>query len=602
MKYSIVIFLFCNLLCSEVYSQSQHTRNEQWLKEKSKVQNATVLLNNQTAVIPIQNLADNKIACVVFDSKGATTFDSTLNNYSKVTLFNRTDSTTLESSMADLSYDLKFYTTLIIQLNPKQLADKNVHRFIQDNQINKQVILAVFGDVQSLTSLEAIHIPIIWTAKQSDASANYVAQVIFGGMPAVARLPKNVSAKFTKGAGYTTSITRLSYTVPEELGINVEDLQKPINEIMTEAITQRATPSAVLMIVKDGKVIMNEAFGTHTYDEGALPTKKTDIYDLASVTKVTATTPSVMRLYEQGKLKLDSLVSLYIPKTRGTNKQNTPVRQVMLHEAGFTPFIPFFNDIKPNDFRRDSSAAYPIAASEHYYFRKDYFKDVMWPKMLNSALRDTGKYVYSDLSMYFMKEIVESLANDHLENYVQKNFYKGLGMQRAGYNPLYRFPKDAIIPTEVDTLFRDTLLLGYVHDPGASMVGGISGHAGLFSSSTDLAIFYQMLLNGGTYGGIQYFKPETVALFTSKQSRTSRRGLGFDRSDLKIKYPSELASANTFGHTGYTGIRVWVDKDVKLIYILLTNRVNPVTSSKLSDLNTSSRLMDAIYKALPEKR
>lgn len=602
MKFSKVIFLICNLLCSAVYSQSQHSRNEQWLKERSKVQNATVLLNNQTAAIPIKNLADNRIACVVFDSKGSAVLDSTLNNYSKVTLFNRADSATSASSLADLSYDLKFYTTLIVQLTPKQLADKNVLRFIQDNQLDKQVILTVFGDVQSLESLNAINVPIIWTATQSDVSAHYAAQVIFGGMPAVARLPKSVSARFAKGSGYTTRVVRLSYTVPEELGINVADLQKPIKEIMTEAITQRATPSAVLMIVKDGKVIMNQAFGTHTYDAGALPTKTNDIYDLASLTKITATTPSVMRLYEQGKLKLDSLVSLYIPKARGTNKQNTPVRQVMLHEAGFVPFIPFFNDIKPNDFRTDSSAAYPVAASEHYYFRKNYFKDVMWPKMLNSAIRDTGKYVYSDLSMYFMKEIVETLANDHLENYVQKNFYKSLGMQRAGYNPLYRFPKEDIIPTEVDTLFRNTLLQGYVHDPGASMVGGISGHAGLFSSSTDLAIYYQMLLNGGTYGGVQYFKPETVALFTSKQSKTSRRGLGFDRSDLKIKYPSELASANTFGHTGYTGIRVWVDKEVNMIYILLTNRVNPVTSSKLSDLNTSSRLMDVIYKALPSKK
>jgi len=199
-----------------------------------------------------------------------------------------------------------------------------------------------------------------------------------------------------------------------------------------------------------------------------------------------------------------------------------------------------------------------------------------------------------------MKEIVEGISSEHLENYVQQNFYKPLGMQRAGYNPLYRFPKEQIVPTEVDTLFRNILLQGYVHDPGASMVGGISGHAGLFGSAYDLAIFYQMLLNGGTYGGVRYFKPETVEMFSSKQSRTSRRGLGFDRSDAKTEYPSKLASANTFGHTGYTGIRLWVDKDVNLIYILLTNRVHPVTSNKLNDLNISSRLMDTIYNVISE--
>lgn len=220
--------------------------------------------------------------------------------------------------------------------------------------------------------------------------------------------------------------------------------------------------------------------------------------------------------------------------------------------------------------------------------------------MLNSGLANRGKYVYSDLSMYFMKEIVERQSGEHLENYVQNQFYKPLGMTRAGFNPRRRFPKDQIIPTEDDQPFRKTLLEGYVHDQGAAMVGGVSGHAGLFSSANDLAILYQMILNRGVYGGMQYFKPGTVDMFTAKQSDVSRRGLGFDRWDPESTsgYPSKLASPQTYGHTGYTGTCVWVDPKYNLIYIFLSNRVNPTVSTKLSDLNIRGRIQDVIYEAI----
>ena len=593
---SFKVFMLCNLITSGVFSQ-QHKLNTRWIKERRDVEKTTVLLNNERGLIPLKDLTDNRMVSVSFDSKYAPAFDRVLNLHAKVESVDARGYLGKSGRMGDLSYDLKFFNTIIVQISADQLQDNQVLNFITDNQKNKQIIIAAFGGKEVLSRLNDLSVPIIWTQHYSVEAVDYVAQAIFGGLPVTARLMFDISKKYRKGAGFDTEVIRLTYTVPEELGINSKDLQKPVDAIIAEAIAQRATPSAVLMLIKDGKVILNQAFGSHTY-EGGQKTKTTDIYDLASVTKITATTPAVMRLFEERKLNLDTPVSAYIPKAWDTDKRNIPVRQVMLHEAGFVPFIPFFKDIKANDFRRDSSAAYPVAASQNYYFRKGFFKDMMWPLMLNSALRDTGKYVYSDLSMYFMKEIVESITSQPLESYVQENFYKPLGMQRAGYNPLYRFPKEQIVPTEVDTLFRNTLLQGYVHDPGASMVGGISGHAGLFGSATDLAIFYQMLLNGGTYGGIRYFKPETIKLFSSKQSRTSRRGLGFDRSDVKTEYPSKLASGNTFGHTGYTGIRLWVDRDVNLIYILLTNRVHPVTSNKLNDLSISSRLMDSIYEVL----
>jgi CubicO group peptidase (beta-lactamase class C family) len=224
----------------------------------------------------------------------------------------------------------------------------------------------------------------------------------------------------------------------------------------------------------------------------------------------------------------------------------------------------------------------------------------MWPQMLNSRLVSRGKYVYSDLSMYFMKEVLEGITHDHLDQYVLSQFYTPLGMQTAGYDPLKRFDKSRIVPTEDDNYFRHTLVHGYVHDQGAAMAGGVAGHAGLFASTNDLAILFQMILNKGIYGGARYFKPETIEQFTSRQSDVSRRGLGFDRWDPEVSkhYPSELASPQTFGHTGYTGTCIWVDPQYNLIYIFLSNRVYPKVTSKLSSLSIRPRIQDTIYEAI----
>jgi CubicO group peptidase (beta-lactamase class C family) len=242
---------------------------------------------------------------------------------------------------------------------------------------------------------------------------------------------------------------------------------------------------------------------------------------------------------------------------------------------------------------------FPVKVADNYYVRRNYYQDVMWPKMLRSPLPTRGKYVYSDISMYVMKEIVEHQAQKPLDKYVLDEFYRPLGMRTAGFNPRRRFDKDQIVPTERDNYFRKTLLQGYVHDSGASLVDGVSGHAGLFASANDLAILNQMLLNGGTYGGVQYFKPETVDLFTSRQSNVSRRGFGFDRGN-GVSYPSKLASADTYGHTGYTGTCVWVDPKHKLVYIFLSNRVYPSATNKLNSLRIRPRIQDAVYEAIFE--
>ncbi|MES2416776.1 MAG: serine hydrolase [Bacteroidota bacterium] len=574
-----------------------HKQNQNRLKTINAIANSSVLLNNETGLIPIVGLTNKHIASVNLGFNYQVAFDSLLNKYANVQSIDAAkyrDSTTLN----DLEDDLKYFNTVIVSLNDQLTKNGKFLNFLTSIAKSKQVIIALFGDGKNLSAFDQLSTPIVWSPQYNAEAAMVVPQFIFGGIAAQQTLSKGYSGKYTVGSGYKTAVTRLKYTVPEDANVNTEDL-KEIDHIVNEGIAGKAAPGMVVLVAKDGKVIYNKAFGSHTYDN-TRPDKVTDIFDMASVTKVTATTPSVMRLVEQGKLNLDTNIGYYIAKARNSPMNSIHVREVMLHQAGFIPYIPFHNYVKEGDYSRDSSAAFPTKVADRYYIKKGFFNDFMWPKMLNSPIKTRGKYVYSDISMYVMQDIVEHIAEVPLDKYVLDNFYTPLGMHTAGYLPRNRFSKEQIVPTEDDQAFRKTLLEGYVHDQGAALKGGVAGHAGLFASANDLAIYYQLLLNKGSYGGEQYFAPQTVETFTSKQSDVSRRGLGFDRwdPDPNKKYPSQLASPQTFGHTGYTGIGVWVDPSRGLVYIFLSNRVNPTVSEQLGRLNIRPRIEDAINKAI----
>lgn len=599
-KYSILTISLIALFAFSACAQN-HRQNEQRLAEMKVVINNTVLLNNEQNLIPVKELDLQKIASVGLGFKYQAQTDSLLNKYTNVTTF-MAEQYAQDVNLDNLEDDLKFFTTVIISIADKDASNSRYLNFISSLSKHKKVILSLYGQGKALASFDQLTAPIVWSSVNTEESATTVPQLIFGGIAASKKLGSTFSAKYNSGSGFSTTATRLKYTVPEDAGVN-SDLLKDIDQIVAEGINAKAAPGMVVLVAKDGKVIFNKAYGKHTYDSNGLPEKITDIFDLASVTKTTATTPAVMRLVEEGKLNLDTNIGAYIPKARTSPMNNITVREVMLHQAGFIPFIPFHNFVKPEDHSSDSSAAFPTKVADGYYVRKGFFQDFMWPKMLNSPIKTRGKYVYSDISMYVMKDIVERLSLKPLQTYANDNFYASLGMKTAGFNPRNRFSKEQIVPTENDTFFRKTLLEGYVHDQGAALVGGVSGHAGLFASANDVAIIYQMLLNKGTYGGQQYFKPETVDMFTSKQSNVSRRGLGFDRwdPDSTNKYPSELASPQTFGHTGYTGTCVWVDPSRGLVYVFLSNRVHPGVSEMLGKLRIRGRIQDVINKAIDAK-
>lgn len=559
--------------------------------------NRTVLLNNQNQLVPLRELGRRKIAFVRAQSASAlAAMGDMLEKYAPVQQFALPAAA---EGYGDLDERLKYYNTLIVGVEAADLTDAELVQFLATQLVGKEVVLAVFGAGTALQQLDFVQDPIVWNAALTEQSAQHAAMAIFGGVACTARLPQSFSTRYAAGTGFNTEQTRLGYTDATVVGMDAPALEAAIDTLVAEAIRERATPGAVVLVAKGGKVIFNKAYGHHTY-AGTVPTSVTDLFDMASITKITATTPTIMRLVEREMVNLDSTMGHYLLQAQSTNKKDTKLRSVMLHEAGFIPFIPFYRNLKPDDLRADSSAAYSVKVADGCYIRTGYYQEVMWPTMLSSRLNTPGEYVYSDISMYVMKEVAEHQTGTPIEDYVQREFYGPLGMQTAGYLPRLRFPKARIVPTQDDQVFRKTLLQGYVHDEGAAMAGGIAGHAGLFATANDLAIYGQLLLNRGKYGGERYFKAETVDLFTSRQSTVSRRGLGFDRAypDTSKQYPSRLASNATFGHTGYTGTCIWIDPKAQLIYVFLSNRVHPEVSNKLGELRIRGRIQDAVYEAI----
>ncbi len=384
----------------------------------------------------------------------------------------------------------------------------------------------------------------------------------------------------------------------------------PIDSIVRDGLAKKAYPGAVVLAIQNGVIKYHKAFGNYEFDPASQPVNLESLYDLASVTKVSATTVAVMKLYEQGKLDLNKTLGDYLPYTVGSDKASLQIKKVLLHQAGLNPYISFYRETidsagKPSAalYSDKMSADFSIPVAKNVWLRRNW-NDTMLTRIVQSKLTAQDKYVYSDNDFILLGKIVEAITGTTLDQYVQKTFYGPMGMATTGFKPWQRFGMDRIVPTEEEKYFRRQLLRGYVHDEGAAMFGGVSGHAGLFSNAYDLAMLYQMLLNGGSFNGERYLKEETVKQFTAYSSEISRRGLGFDKPEKdnatrKEPYPSSLASPETFGHTGFTGTCVWVDPKADLVYVFLSNRVyNTRANNLLGQMNIRSKVQDAIYKAL----
>jgi CubicO group peptidase (beta-lactamase class C family) len=467
----------------------------------------------------------------------------------------------------------------------------------------KELILVVFGAFPKLSPEQMlIFDAIVYAPENHPVMQDRTAQKMMGALPFTGVLPENI-AGHTKGFGMLTKANgRLSHCSPEELGYSGEAFKK-IDQIALNGIEAGAYPGCQIVVAVKGAVIYRKSFGKTVYGGEGEPITNTDLYDIASITKIASSTLMAMQLNYQGKLDLDETVGKYVPElTSKTEYNNIVLREMMTHQAGLVPFIPFYKRTvragKPSStyYSKEKSGEFTVPVAKDLYLRQDY-KDSMYAQIFSNPLKEK-KYVYSDLCYYFMQPIFEKITGEKQDVYVRNHIYNLMGLRYINYLPLVRNPGVRVAPTEKESYFRNQMICGYVHDPGAAMLGGIGGHAGVFANATDLASIMQLFLNNGTYAGQTFFDEPTRSYFTKAQYPGNKRGIGFDRPNASGGGTcDELASQKSFGHSGFTGTLAWADPENEVVFIFLSNRVYPSQDNwKLRDMGIRTQIQHVVYE------
>jgi len=604
------------------------------------------LLKNEKNIIPLLRLDTLRIATLSIGSDTLSTFQQYCELYAPMTHF--CVGKNVEPSVYDSLYrQLSSFSLVLaaivntdIRYTQKYGVDDNALLFLKRLSEKKKVIISFFASPYILSRLDASnsYSAIIMAYEDKDMMQRMVPQLIFGAISARGHLPVTVSNAFKAGDGIELSkIIRLKYTFPEEEGIDSRKLLA-IDSIIYDAMNKKAFPGCQVLIARNGKVFYHKTFGYHTYEKKQA-VKPGDIYDVASVTKVVATVPALIKLYDRHDISLNKKISSYFTEFKKSDKKNITLIDILLHQSGLPAWLPMYlsalapskegepltskkrtdvcsirihdfylnnnTEYRPEIISGEKNINYPLQVASGL-FTTPAFHDTILRKIKEAKLEEK-KYRYSDLGFILLKDVIEQESGFPFDTFLYQSFYRPLGLSRTGFLPLTRHPENMIVPTENDTVFRKQLLRGYVHDENCAMLGGISGHAGLFSNANDLAIFLQMLLNGGTYGGVRYLNAKHIDYFTRcHRCPENRRGLGFDKPEpnpQKDSPVSRLASLSSYGHTGFTGCMVWVDPQSQLIFVFLSNKIHPdATNNKLVELNVRTKIQDVIYSLLsPQK-
>ncbi|MCC2547176.1 serine hydrolase [Hymenobacter sp. BT175] len=603
-----------------------NTPHTQYLSQRLSELSITVLRNQRT-LLPLQRLDTLRIATLTIGTKDTTDFQRMVADYAPARHFWLAAAPTLDELTA-MRAALKPYNLVLVGLNNLgRLPATNfgvtpetnvlLHELVGQGQ---RMVVSVFGSAYAVAKVRDLDRAdaTVLAYQESRNAQELTAQVIFGGIGASGKLPVTVTDKYRQGVGLTTTGgMRLRYSFPEAVGMS-NSLEARVDSLVNQALAARAFPGCEVVIARKGTVVLRKSYGTHSFADApaqagrpSRPVRNTDLYDLASVTKVSAALPALMKLQDQGKFNPDLTLGQLFPAFMGSNKQDLKLRDVLTHQARLKSWIPFWKDYTRKDgtlrrryFRADSSARFPLQAANGLWARKN-FPELITKAIAESPLNEKPGYVYSDLSFIMYPQFVQSAAGRNIGQFVTEEIYRPLGATTLGYNPTRRFPLARIAPTEYDSLFRRSQLHGTVHDEGAALLGGLSGHAGLFGNANDLAKLVQLYAWNGKYGGQQLLKPETVAEYTKCQfCPDNRRALGFDRPAANPSVNSaKNASQSSFGHTGFTGTYFWVDPQYDLTVIFLSNRVNPTRrNNKISDLSVRSHILQLAIDAVVSER
>ncbi|MFK7755672.1 MAG: glycoside hydrolase family 3 N-terminal domain-containing protein [Flavobacteriales bacterium] len=586
-----------------------------WLNQKLADASLT-LLRNEGDVIPIRDLNETTTAVVnIGAERSPKKFKETLNRYTKFKEFTLSKSAGFKQ-IKETAQKLESYDYVIVNLlgtsnRPKTSfgVTDNVNMFLKELDGDSKFILNIFTNAYSLYSLESLdRLDAIFMAYQdTEAAQKSTVDAIMGAIKVSGTLPVS-AGQFEEGSGIATqNPIRIRHQVsPLELGINTEDL-KGVDKIALNGIEEKAYPGCRVLAMKGGQIFLDRSYGHQTYDKSKAVGEET-VYDLASITKIAATTLSLMKLSDEDKFSVDYNLCDYMPEIADTSDYyNMNLKEMLSHTAGLKPWIPFYDytlvNKKPsNKYYRTNPQSGFSKVADRLWINNSY-ADSIYQKILKNPLRDSRNYRYSDLGYYLIYKMFPNMAQLPLETYVDQNFYHPLGLSTIGYNPLGRISKSRIAPTENDRIFRSQVVRGFVHDPGAAMLGGACAHAGLFSDAYDMATIMQLFLNRGEYGGQQYFNPTTFDYFntTHFSEDKNRRGIGFDKPVMKSgEGPAcDSASASSFGHSGFTGTLVWADPETDIVYVFLSNRVYPnANNKKLLKMNIRTDIQQVIYDAV----
>jgi beta-glucosidase-like glycosyl hydrolase/CubicO group peptidase (beta-lactamase class C family) len=584
---------------------------------------ALTLVRDDSSQLPIVRLDSTSFASVAIGAKAKNTFDNYLIKYTKFEQ-HVIESSASKANFQQLIQKLKKKNWVVVSfhgLNQDRKQNYGISaqavEFVENLQQHTRVIVVVFGNPYSLKNFEKIR-HLICGYERDELAQRAAAQFIFGAIGCDGKLPVSASPLYSEGTGIIVkSIGRMGYALPENVGMSGEVLQE-IDKIAEYAIEIGATPGCQVLVARHGKIVYQKSFGFHTYNKYGEQVTDSSLYDIASLTKVLGTLPSLMRLKEDEKIDFSKKVKDYLSDTDTTNKGNLLLQDIAVHQSGLKAYVTYWNNIINSnlslgmmyntDYVRDSpTEGFNIEIVPQRLYANNQIQDYMWKWTKASHLlprkRSHGKYAYwySDIGFYIFKRIIEQQMNLPMRVFLEDKIYSPLGLQTMTYLPLEKFSNERITPTEMDTDFRRALIHGTVHDPGAALYGGVAGHAGLFSNAYDVAVMMQMFLQNGYYGGNQFFKSETIQYFNTRPNEKygNRRGLIWDKPPGAA---SKFASEKTFGHTGFTGTCAWADPENGLVYVFLSNRIYPYAlNKKLTKEEIRRRIHDVAYKSISAK-
>ncbi len=589
------------------------------LMKRKLIEASLTVLRNERHVLPLRGLDTLRIASVSIGPGIPTVFQSVLARYSRVSHFairhnaGRVEVDSVKALLAPYNLIIGSFHETPAPLPGGVDLSSDVVDMVAELSVQHIFILSLFDRPEVLSRISGAQTAAgLIVAYHDDADTqDLAAQLIFGATSATGRLEIEGGDIFHEGDGLDVEGgIRLGYTLPEEVGIDSETLIVGIDSLVAQALAAKAIPGCQVLVARDRKVVFHKSYGVHSYSD-TVAVKPDDLYDLASVTKISTAMAALMKLYDEGKFRLDATLGEYLPKFQRSNKSGIPMSDLLTHQGRLIPFISFYQhtyrengSYKWATIRRDSSKRFPVRLSDKLFIHRKY-SDKMVNGIRKSPLLPEKKYVYSDFFFMLAPRVVESMIDGKFEDYLDEHFYSRLGATTVTFNPLEKYPAAQIVPTESDYLYRRQPVHGLVHDENASMMGGVSGHAGLFSNANDLAKLMQMYLDMGAYGGERYIADATLRKFSNTQfpENNNRRALGFDKPNLEYvgvnNNTAKGAGPLSFGHTGFTGTFAWVDPDTRLLYIFLSNRVHPTrANTRLYRLNTRTQIQQVVYDAI----